>query len=176
MVKEGNRIEKNAIEVGHLFYFGDKYSLPLDASVINKEGKRIFVKMGSYGIGISRLAAAIIEVFHDEKGICWPENIAPFKVGIVNLRQNDKNCEIVSESIYDNLCKLGLSVLYDDRNEGAGSKLADMDLIGIPWQIRIGPNGLENNYIELKQRQSSEVNEISVTEIINEVQKKLHRK
>ena len=173
LVKEGNRIEKNAIEVGHLFYFGDKYSLPLDASVINKEGKRIFVKMGSYGIGISRLAAAIIEVFHDEKGICWPENIAPFKVGIVNLRQNDKNCEKVSESIYDNLCKLGLSVLYDDRNEGAGSKLADMDLIGIPWQIRIGPNSLKNNYIELKQRQSSEVNQISVSEIINEVQKKI---
>ena len=173
LVSSNNRIQKNAIEVGHLFYFGTKYSEPLNASVVNEDGNKIFVKMGSYGIGISRLTAAIIEVFHDEKGICWPESVAPFKVGIVNLRQNEKNCSDISQNIYEKLCSTGVAVLYDDRNEGAGSKLADMDLIGIPWQIRIGPKSLKNNCVGLKQRNKNDEVEINISNIVNEVCKKI---
>ena len=165
VVNKNNRLNTKGIEVGHLFYFGSKYSIPLDAKVNSKEGTTIPIEMGSYGIGVSRLVGAIIDAHHDEKGICWPESVAPFLFGIVNLRQNNEECSDLSDMIYNNLLSKGVSVLYDDREEGAGIKLAEMDLIGIPWQIRIGPRGIKNDNFELLQRKTGEVTEIKIEDM-----------
>ena len=172
VVSKNNRLNTKGIEVGHLFYFGSKYSIPLDAKVNSKEGTTIPIEMGSYGIGVSRLVGAIIDAHHDEKGICWPESVAPFLFGIVNLRQNNEECSDLSDMIYNHLLSKGVSVLYDDREEGAGVKLAEMDLIGIPWQIRIGPRGIKNANFELLQRKTGEVTEIKIEDMekkINEL-------
>ena len=172
VVSKNNRLNTKGIEVGHLFYFGSKYSIPLDAKVNSKEGTTIPIEMGSYGIGVSRLVGAIIDAHHDEKGICWPECVAPFLFGIVNLRQNNEECSDLSDMIYNHLLSKGVSVLYDDREEGAGIKLAEMDLIGIPWQIRIGPRGIKNDNFELLQRKTGEVTEIKIEDMekkINEL-------
>ena len=172
VVSKNNRLNTKGIEVGHLFYFGSKYSIPLDAKVNSKEGTTIPIEMGSYGIGVSRLVGAIIDAHHDEKGICWPECVAPFLFGIVNLRQNNEECYDLSDMIYNHLLSKGVSVLYDDREEGAGIKLAEMDLIGIPWQIRIGPRGIKNDNFELLQRKTGEVTEIKIEDMekkINEL-------
>jgi prolyl-tRNA synthetase len=172
VVSKNNRLNTKGIEVGHLFYFGSKYSIPLDAKVNSKEGTTIPIEMGSYGIGVSRLVGAIIDAHHDEKGICWPESVAPFLFGIVNLRQNNEECYDLSDMIYNHLLSKGVSVLYDDREEGAGIKLAEMDLIGIPWQIRIGPRGIKNDNFELLQRKTGEVTEIKIEDLekkINEL-------
>ena len=163
-VREENRIKTRGIEVGHLFYFGDKYSRPLGANIANEKGVNIPVEMGSYGIGVSRLVGGIIDAHHDDKGICWPESVAPYIIGIINLRQNDVPCSQLSEKIYDSLINSNIEVLYDDRDDGAGTKLAEMDLIGIPWQIRIGPRGIKNGYFELLNRKTSEIQEISINE------------
>ena len=120
--------------------------------------------MGSYGIGVSRLVGAIIDAHHDEKGICWPESISPYIIAIINLRANDIVCSELSEKIYNSLINNNIEVLYDDRDEGAGIKLAEMDLIGIPWQIRVGPRGIKNGYFELLNRKSGKIIEISVNE------------
>ena len=172
VVSKNNRLNTKGIEVGHLFYFGSKYSIPLDAKVNSKEGTTIPIEMGSWGIGVSRLVGAIIDAHHDEKGICWPESVAPFLFGIVNLRQNNEECSDLSDMIYNYLLSKGVSVLYDDREEGAGIKLAEMDLIGIPWQIRIGPRGIKNDNFELLQRKTGEVTEIKIEDMekkINEL-------
>jgi prolyl-tRNA synthetase len=169
VVSKNNRLNTKGIEVGHLFYFGSKYSIPLDAKVNSKEGTTIPIEMGSYGIGVSRLVGAIIDAHHDEKGICWPESVAPFLFGIVNLRQNNEECSDLSDMIYNHLLSKGVSVLYDDREEGAGIKLAEMDLIGIPWQIRIGPRGIKNDNFELLQRKTGEVTEIKIEDMKNKI-------
>ena len=169
VVSKNNRLNTKGIEVGHLFYFGSKYSIPLDAKVNSKEGMTIPIEMGSYGIGVSRLVGAIIDAHHDEKGICWPESVAPFLFGIVNLRQNNEECSDLSDMIYNHLLFKGVSVLYDDREEGAGIKLAEIDLIGIPWQIRIGPRGIKNNNFELLQRKTGEVTEIKIEDMKNKI-------
>ena len=165
VVNKNNRLNTKGIEVGHLFYFGSKYSIPLDAKVNSKEGTTIPIEMGSYGIGVSRLVGAIIDAHHDEKGICWPESVAPFLFGIVNLRQNNEECSDLADMIYNHLLSKGVLVLYDDREEGAGIKLAEMDLIGIPWQIRIGPRGIKNDNFELLQRKTGEVTEIKIEDM-----------
>ena len=172
-VSENNRLKTKGIEVGHLFYFGSKYSIPLEAKVNSKEGKTVPVEMGSYGIGVSRLVGAIIDAHHDDKGICWPESVAPFLIGIVNLRQNDIECSNLSDAIYNNLLSKDVSVLYDDRDEGAGIKLAEMDLIGVPWQIRIGPRGIKNGNFELLQRKTGDITEIKVKEMEKTINKLL---
>ena len=146
------------IEVGHVFYFGTKYSAPLHASVTSKEGKETLVHMGAYGIGVSRLVGAIIEASHDEKGIIWPESIAPFKVGIINLRINDAKCNAACEDLYARIP----NALYDDRDESAGNKFATQDLIGTPWQVVVGPKGLEKGVVELKNRKSGDKQEVSI--------------
>ena len=169
VVSKNNRLNTKGIEVGHLFYFGSKYSIPLDAKVNSKEGTTIPIEMGSYGIGVSRLVGAIIDAHHDEKGICWPESVAPFLFGIVNLRQNNEECSDLSDRIYNHLLSKGVLVLYDDREEGAGIKLAEMDLIGIPWQIRIGPRGIKNDNFELLQRKTGEVTEIKIEDMKNKI-------
>ena len=171
-VKENDRLKTRGIEVGHLFYFGNKYSKPLEANITNNDGQNIPVEMGSYGIGVSRLVGAIIDAHNDDKGIYWPESVAPYMFGIVNLRQDDNAWRVLSESIYNNLIKSNIEVLYDDRNEGAGIKLAEMDLIGIPWQIRIGPRGLKNGYFELMNRKTGKTIEVNVNEANNIVKNK----
>ena len=172
-VSEKNRLKTNGIEVGHLFYFGDKYSQPLNAKVSSKEGNNVNLEMGSYGIGVSRLVGAIIDAHHDEKGICWPESVAPYLVGVVNLRQNDIECSDLSDKIYNSLLSKDVSTLYDDRDEGAGKKLVEMELIGIPWQIRIGPRGIKNNSFELFRRKTGEVTEVNIKDIEKTIDKLL---
>ena len=156
------RIEARGIEVGHIFYFGTKYSAPLKAYVVDAKGEQHAAHMGSYGIGVSRLVGAIIEASHDEKGIVWPEPVAPFKVGLVNLRASDAACVSACDQIYGKLAAAKVEVLYDDRDESAGAKFAEMDLIGLPWQLVVGPRGLKAGVVELKARRSGEREELSL--------------
>lgn len=157
------------IEVGHVFYFGTKYSIPLGGYVMGPDGKQVPVEMGSYGIGISRLAAAIIEAHHDDKGIIWPESVAPFKVGLLNLNTKDKSCTQLCEDLYHKLLQADVEVLYDDREMGPGAKFADMDLIGLPWQIIIGPRSVISRNCELKNRRTDEKIELSLEEAFNKI-------
>ncbi|MGD9845406.1 MAG: proline--tRNA ligase [Variibacter sp.] len=146
------QVSARGIEVGHIFYFGTKYSEPMKAVVTAADGTEKPVHMGSYGIGPSRLVAATIEAFHDDAGIKWPEAIAPFDVVILNLKQGDGATGEASEKLYRELMAKGRDVLYDDRDERPGSKFATADLIGIPYQILIGPKGLAEGKVELKRR------------------------
>lgn len=155
-------VSARGIEVGHIFYFGTKYSESMGASVAGPDGERIFLEMGSYGIGVSRLVGALIEAFHDENGIVWPESVAPFDVGIVNLRAGDGACDAACGDLYDRLRAAGREPIYDDRDERAGAKFADMDLIGAPWQIVVGPRGIAKGAVELKRRAGGERQEVSV--------------
>ncbi len=150
------------IEVGHIFYFGTKYSQAMNARVAGPDGSQVPVEMGSYGIGVSRLVGAIIEAGHDEKGIVWPEAVAPFDVGLVNLKSGDDTCDRVCDDVYRTLSEQGVEVLYDDREERAGVKFADMDLIGLPWQVIAGPKGLAKGVVELKNRKTGAREELSV--------------
>ena len=149
------------IEVGHIFYFGTKYSAPMGAVVTGADGESITVEMGSYGIGISRLAGAIIEASHDDAGMIWPESVAPFKVGLINLRVGDKGCDGVCSDLYAKLRRAGVEVLYDDRDERPGVKFATMDLIGLPYQLVVGPRGVKQGVVELKRRDGGEAEELS---------------
>jgi prolyl-tRNA synthetase len=155
-------VTARGIEVGHIFFFGTKYSQPMGAKVTGPGGEEAFVEMGSYGIGVSRLAGAIIEACHDDAGAIWPESVAPFQVGLVNLRQGDDACDAACNDIFATLRDAGLEVLYDDRDERAGVKFADMDLIGLPWQLVVGPRGLKSGVVELKRRAGGEREELSV--------------
>ncbi len=156
------RVEARGIEVGHIFYFGTKYSAPLKAYVADAKGEQHATHMGSYGIGVSRLVGAIIEASHDENGIIWPEPVAPFKLGLVNLRASDGACVSACDDIYGKLAAAQVEVLYDDRDESAGAKFAEMDLIGLPWQLVVGPRGLKAGVVELKARRSGEREELSL--------------
>jgi prolyl-tRNA synthetase len=149
-----NQVSARGIEVGHIFYFGTKYSAPMKAVVATGEGGEVPVHSGSYGIGPSRLVAAIIEASHDEAGIIWPEPVAPFKVTILNLKQGDSGTDGACAQLYRALTAKGVEVLYDDRDERAGGKFATADLIGLPWQVMIGPRGLAEGKVEVKSRAS----------------------
>jgi prolyl-tRNA synthetase len=146
------QVSARGIEVGHIFYFGTKYSAPMKAVVAGADGAEHPVHMGSYGIGPSRLVAAIIEAFHDEAGIKWPQGVAPFDVIILNLKQDDAATGQVSGELYGKLAAKGLDVLYHDLDERPGAKFAAADLIGIPWQIMVGPRGLAAGKVEVKKR------------------------
>ena len=146
------KLSARGIEVGHIFHFGTKYSKPMRAVVAGPDGAEHPVHMGSYGIGPSRLVAAIIEAFHDDAGIKWPEAVAPFRVAILNLKQGDSATDAASESLYGELGAKGVEVLYNDLEERPGAKFAGTDLIGIPWQILVGPKGLAEGKVELKCR------------------------
>jgi prolyl-tRNA synthetase len=146
------QVSARGIEVGHIFYFGTKYSEPMKAVVTGPDGVERPVHMGSYGIGPSRLVAAIIEAFHDEAGIKWPEAIAPFKAIVLNLKRGDGATDTASEQLYGALSRKGVEVLYHDLDERAGAKFAVADLIGIPWQVMVGPRGLADGKVELKRR------------------------
>jgi len=149
---EDKRVSGRGIEVGHIFYFGTKYSEPLKCAVAGPDGAPVTLHMGSYGIGVSRLAAAIIEASHDDKGIIWPASVAPFHVGLVNLKVGDPACDAAAQDLYARLRVAGREVLYDDREASAGEKFATMDLIGLPWQAVIGPRGVKAGTVELKRR------------------------
>ena len=161
-VPEDKRVHRRGIEVGHIFYFGTKYSDPLKALVAMPEGEAVAVHMGSYGIGVSRLVGAVIEASHDDNGIIWPEPVAPFRVGLINLKTADEACNTACEETYAKLQDAGIEVLYDDRDERAGAKFNDMDLIGLPWQLVIGPRGLAKGVVELKRRRDAEREELSL--------------
>jgi prolyl-tRNA synthetase len=151
-----NRVSARGIEVGHIFYFGTKYSAPMKAVVATGAGAEVPVHMGSYGIGPSRLVAAIIEASHDEAGIIWPEPVAPFKVAILNLKQGSAETDTACEQLYRDLTAKGIEVLYHDLDERPGAKFATADLIGIPWQVLIGPKGMAEGKVEVKNRASGE--------------------
>ena len=155
-------VNARGIEVGHIFYFGTKYSAPLGAVVAGPNGEPITLEMGSYGIGVSRLVGAIIEARHDDAGIIWPDAVAPFKVGLINLKSGDAACDAACDDLYAKLQKAGVEVLYDDREERPGSKFADMDLIGVPWHLVVGPRGLKDGRVELKRRATGEKTELSI--------------
>lgn len=157
------------IEVGHVFYLGTKYSQALNAKVADALGHNTIVHMGCYGIGVSRLIGAIIEAHHDDKGIIWPESVAPFKVGLINLRKGDDVTDRMCSQVYDTLLTRNIEVLYDDRNERAGVKFVDMDLIGLPYQLIVGPRGAASNTVELKIRKTGETQELSIESALNHV-------
>ena len=161
-IDEKDLISTRGIEVGHIFYFGTKYSAALGARVTGPDGDETPVHMGSYGVGVSRLVGAIIEASHDEKGIVWPEAVAPFRVGLVNIKSDDKKCVEVCEDVYSSFNERKLDILYDDRDERAGAKLNDMDLIGLPWQIVVGPRGIKTGHLELKNRRSGTTEDLSI--------------
>jgi prolyl-tRNA synthetase len=149
---ESSKVSARGIEVGHIFHFGTKYSEPMKAVVAGPDGAERPVHMGSYGIGPSRLVAAIIEASHDDAGIIWPESVAPFKVAILNLKQGNSDTDAACERLYRDLQGKGIDVLYHDLDERPGSKFATADLIGIPWQVLVGPKGLAEGKLEIKKR------------------------
>ena len=146
------QLSARGIEVGQVFYFGTKYSQAMGAKVQGPNGELVTVEMGSYGIGVSRLVGAIIEASHDEVGIIWPQAVAPFDIGLINLKARDAATDAACEDFYARLGAAGLDVLYDDRDDRAGAKFTAMDLIGLPWQLIVGPKGLKAGEIELKER------------------------
>jgi len=160
-ISEERRRTGRGIEVGHIFYFGDKYSAAMGLKVSGADGQMITPMMGSYGIGVSRLVGAIIEASHDEAGIVWPDSVAPWTVGLVTMRADDAPSTAAAERLYGQLQAAGVEVLYDDRDERGGVKLSTMDLIGLPWQLIIGPRGIAGGTVELKRRATGERQELS---------------
>ncbi len=158
---EDKQMSARGIEVGHIFYFGDKYSAPMGAKVMGPDGKEHVIHGGSYGIGVSRLVGAIIEASHDENGPIWPKSIAPFGVGIVNLKVGDAAADKACESLYASLTEMGVDPLYDDTKDRGGVKFSRMDLIGLPYQVIVGPRGLKNGVVEVKNRKTGEKQEIA---------------
>jgi prolyl-tRNA synthetase len=155
------------IEVGHIFYFGTKYSEPMKATVTGPDGKEVVVHMGSYGIGPTRLVPAIIEASHDDAGIIWPVSVAPFEAVVINLKAGDPDTDAACEKLYAELSAAGVDVLYDDRDAGAGQKFANADLIGIPYQVILGPRGLKEGKAEVKHRKSGERETLPVGDVAN---------
>jgi len=155
------RVNTRGIEVGQIFYFGTKYSQTMKAIVTGPDGVDRPIHGGSYGVGVSRLVGGIIEASHDENGIIWPEAVAPFKVGLVNLKVGDAEADAACADLYAKLDKAGVTVLYDDTDERAGAKFSNMDLIGLPWQLVVGPRGLKSGVVELKNRATGERVELS---------------
>ncbi len=148
-VAAGRRREGRGIEVGHIFNFGTKYTKALNAAVTGADGSQVFPEMGSYGIGVSRLVGAVIEASHDDAGIVWPDSIAPFRAAILNLKVGDAACDALCARLYE---ALGADALYDDRDDRAGVKFNDADLMGHPWQLVVGPRGAAAGKVELKRR------------------------
>jgi prolyl-tRNA synthetase len=161
-VAEDRRRTGRGIEVGHIFYFGDKYSAAMGLKVSGKDGTMVTPQMGSYGVGVSRLVGAIIEASHDDAGIVWPEAVAPWRVGVVTMRADDDATVSAAESLYGQLVGAGVETLYDDRDERGGVKLGSMDIIGLPWQVILGPRGVAAGTVELKRRATGEREELSL--------------
>jgi len=156
------RLSARGIEVGHIFYFGTKYSAPMKAEVTGSDGKNAPVEMGSYGIGVSRLVGAIIEASHDDKGVIWPAAVAPFEVAVVSLRSDDPDVTNVCESAYEQLLNAGVDVLYDDTGERPGAKFSTMELIGVPELIVVGPKGVKAGVVEFRNRKAGSSEEMTL--------------
>jgi prolyl-tRNA synthetase len=165
-VAAGRKREGRGIEVGHIFYFGTRYTQALGATVAGPDGKQIHPEMGSYGVGVSRLVGAVIEASHDDAGIIWPDSIAPFKAAILNLKTGDTACDAMCEQLYTSLAA---NALYDDRSDRAGAKFADADLMGHPWQIVVGPRGAAAGKVELKRRATGERLELTPNEALTRI-------
>ena len=165
-VPADRQVAARGIEVGHIFYFGTKYSEPMGALVTGPDGKEHAVHMGSYGVGPSRVVAAAIEAGHDEAGIVWPDPIAPFDVALLSLKAGDSTVDAACEGLYRDLEAAGLSVLYDDRDERPGAKFANADLIGLPWQVIVGPKSLAEGKVELKRRRTGDRELLSIADVI----------
>lgn len=161
-IPEADRVSARGIEVGHIFYFGTKYSEPMGAKVAGPDGVERPVHMGSYGVGVSRLVGGIIEASHDDAGIVWPDAVAPFNVGLINMKPGDAAVDGACERLYAELGRAGLDVLYDDTDTRAGAKFATMDLIGLPWQLIVGPKSLAEGKVELKRRATGEREVLSI--------------
>lgn len=168
-IPEASRVSARGIEVGHIFYFGTKYSEPMGAQVQGPDGKPVPVHMGSYGIGPSRVVAAIVEASHDEAGIRWPASVAPFDVALLNLKQGDSACDAACAELYRTLTAKGVEVLYDDRDDRPGAKFATADLIGIPCQVMIGPRSLAEGKVEMKMRNTGERELLSPADFVARV-------
>lgn len=160
-------LRTRGIEVGHIFYFGAKYSEAMGATVQRADGSEAPVEMGSYGIGISRLVGAIIEACHDDAGIVWPESVAPFRVGLINLKTDDPATTEACERLYSGLSSSDVDVLYDDTDERAGVKFATSELIGTPWRLVVGPRGVASGVVELKSRAGGVDEEISIDSAVS---------
>jgi prolyl-tRNA synthetase len=165
-IPDDRKMSARGIEVGHIFYFGTKYSQPMGAKVMGPDGEEHEVHMGSYGIGPSRLIAAIIEASHDEQGIIWPDAVAPFDIALLNLKAGDAATDQACEGLYRDLTAAGRDVLYDDRDERPGGKFATADLIGIPWQIVVGPKGLAEGKVEVKRRATGEREVLPLADVL----------
>ena len=155
-------VVQKTIEVGHIFKLGTRYSEALDATVLDADGRAVPLVMGSYGIGIGRTMAAAVEACHDENGIVWPVSIAPFEVAISVLNPNDPRTSEVGARLYEALRAAGVDVLLDDRDERPGVKFKDVELIGIPYRLTVGPKGLEQGKVELVRRRGGARREIDV--------------
>jgi len=166
-VPEDKRMSTRGIEVGQIFYFGTKYSAPMKANVTGPDGKDVPVEMGSYGIGVSRLLGAIIEASHDDAGIIWPEPVAPFDIALINLKAGDAKTDAACADLDEKLEKAGKEVLLDDRDERPGAKFATAELIGLPWQVVVGPRGLDKGLLEVKNRKTGAKEELSADEVVN---------
>ncbi|HEY9133105.1 MAG TPA: proline--tRNA ligase [Dyella sp.] len=169
------RVQTRGIEVGQIFYFGTKYSEPMRALVTGPDGADRPIHGGCYGVGVSRLLGAIIEAAHDERGIVWPDAVSPFQVGLVNLQQGDEQTDMACEALYTELGRAGIEVLYDDRDERAGGKFATMDLIGLPWQLVVGPRDLKQGLVELKRRATGERETLPIDTALARLLKDAHR-
>ncbi len=165
-VPKSHQLTGRGIEVGHIFFFGDKYSEPLECKVQGPDGKMVTLLSGSYGIGVSRLVGGIIEASHDDAGIIWPESVAPFDVGLINIKAGDTEADAACEKIYKGLKAKGRDVLYDDRNQPGGAKFATMDLIGLPWQVIIGPRGLKEGIAEVKNRKTGARENVALDKVV----------
>ena len=163
------RVAARGIEVGHIFHFGTKYSEPMRARVTGPDGSEHAVHMGSYGVGVSRLVGAIIEASHDDNGIIWPDSVAPFALGLINLKPGDQDTDLVCEELLTRLEKAGVSVLYDDVDQRAGAKFASMDLIGLPWQLIVGPRGAQQGEVEIKRRATGERETLAIDAALNKL-------
>jgi prolyl-tRNA synthetase len=165
-IPEAKRVSARGIEVGHIFYFGTKYSEPMGARVTGPDGTDHPVHMGSYGIGPSRVVASVIEASHDEAGIIWPESIAPFHVALLNLRVGDAAVDAACGQLYQTLQAAGYEVLYDDRDDRPGAKFASADLIGLPYQVIVGPKSLAEGKVEIKWRCSGARDVVALNDVV----------
>jgi prolyl-tRNA synthetase len=170
-VPKRRRMQTRGIEVGQIFYFGTKYSSSMKAVVVGPDGTEVPIHGGSYGVGVSRLVGAIIEACHDDAGIKWPEAVAPFQVAILNLKKGSVETDAACEELYRKFLAAGIDVLYDDTDERAGAKFATADLIGIPWQIMIGPRGLAEGKVELKRRSDGKRDSLSAADALKRLMK-----
>ncbi|MEM6498057.1 MAG: proline--tRNA ligase [Pseudomonadota bacterium] len=172
-VPADKQVSARGIEVGHIFFFGTKYSEPMGCRVQTPDGEMANIQMGSYGVGISRLAGAIIEACHDDRGIKWPVPVAPFEVGLINLKSGDEGTDATCGTVYEQFANAGIEVLYDDTGERAGGKFATMDLIGVPYQVVVGPKGLKDGQAEVTDRQTGDKETISLDTVASVISERV---